>query len=834
MFKAVVLLWLALHACIAGHAQASCTYSLAGRVTGVDGAPFPGAAIIVRPGNKGVTIDGNNRVTTDGYSGVTTGNNGKTTGNSGVTTDKDGRYRVVNLCPASYRIRIQFVGYQAIDTIVTVSDNVEFNAALEESVTELREVVVEHHDEDNTEHATHFVVLDERKLAESAGKSLGEVLKNVSGVSSLQTGPGIFKPVIHGVHSQRLLILNYGIRHEGQQWGVEHAPEIDPFIASNVVVIKDASAIRYGAGALGGVIVINPPALPETNKLGGSLTSVLQSNGRAGTLSGMIEGGVGKLKGWGWRLQGTARRTGDFHTPDYSLTNTGVSEMNFSAATGYHAENFGLDFFFSHFNSELGILRGTAIGNLDDLVAAMEREPPLYTTNFSYNIREPRQAVSHNLIKVNGHVNGKAGELRFQYGFQNNNRQEYDMRIGDLSKIPAIDLQLNTQTLDTEWETHHTEKSTFSVGVNLMYQVNNNVPGTQRIPFVPNFTNITGGLFAASQFTLEKWTLDAGVRYDYRNYDVKGFDFKNARYDASFDFNNVSAALGITRLMNDRESVKLNVSTSWRPPHVSELYSLGTHQSAAAIEYGLMLDPVTNEVRDVNEVQFSPEQAIKTVFSYGLQREGFQLTVAPYVNYILNYIYLRPEGITETLRGVYPYFRYHQTNALFTGADIDASVVLMKYLTVSPRISLLRARDLVNDDYFLFIPSNRYSIDLRCERAELFGLRHPYAEAGIQYVSKQYNTPRVVTVREIKEAKENDVDLFAEDDSIFDYTEAPDGYWLLRVSTGCSIKTKKVQYDFRLSAENLLDQRYREYTNRYRYYADDIGRNVSLSVKCIF
>src|SRR5690348_6455571 len=99
MFKAVVLLWLALHACIAGHAQASCTYSLAGLVTGVDGAPLPGAGIIVTQGNSGVT--------TEGSSGVTTSN-------SGVTTDADGHYHIVNLCAGSYRIKVQFAGYQAI------------------------------------------------------------------------------------------------------------------------------------------------------------------------------------------------------------------------------------------------------------------------------------------------------------------------------------------------------------------------------------------------------------------------------------------------------------------------------------------------------------------------------------------------------------------------------------------------------------------------------------------------------------------------------------------------------------------------------------------------
>lgn len=34
-------------------------------------------------------------------------------------------------------------------------------------------------------------------------------------------------PVIHGLHSNRILILNNEVRQEGQQWGADHAPEID-------------------------------------------------------------------------------------------------------------------------------------------------------------------------------------------------------------------------------------------------------------------------------------------------------------------------------------------------------------------------------------------------------------------------------------------------------------------------------------------------------------------------------------------------------------------------------------------------------------------------------
>jgi iron complex outermembrane receptor protein len=632
--------------------------------------------------------------------------------------------------------------------------------------------------------------------------------------------------------------LNYGIRQEGQQWGAEHAPEIDPFVASNIVVIKDASSIKYGTDALGGVIVVNPPALPERAGLGGTFNTVFQSNGRSGTFSGMLEGGIKNRAGWGWRVQGTGKKTGDFQTPEYSLTNTGIEELNFSASTGYHKEHKGFDIFFSHFQTTIGILKGTSIGNLDDLVNAMERKIPEYTTDFSYRIDEPRQEVSHNLLKLNGHIRTDLGEWRLQYGFQNNNRKEFDIRIGQLSEIPAIDLQLNTHTLDGEWETLHSEKRTISLGFNSMLQGNSNIHGTQRIPFIPDFNSLSAGLFGITKLYLDDLTIDLGIRYDYRHYDVKGYDFKNTFYSTSFDFNNVSGTIGSTMQLGRDQTLNLNLSSSWRPPHVAELFSIGTHQSAAAIEYGLMLNDTTNEVMDIENVNFKTEQAFKLVATYQRSWKNFTAEISPYVNYIFNYIYLRPTGITRNVRGVYPYFRYTQTDALFLGTDVSATLLLGKHLKVIPKASLLRASNERpagdQDDFLVFIPSNRYEVAIRYERPSVHTLRNFYVESKTSYVARQTRSPRVVTVREIKEAEEQHEDPFNGSTSNFDFMPAPRGYFLWSAAAGISLKTRKAQYDFRIASENILNQQYREYTNRFRYYSDEIGRNLILSVKCIF
>ena len=751
----------------------------------------------------------------------------------GVATDLQGSFTFRELCHGTYKVSVRYLGYENEEFEIVVDGRITRIIHLKERVSELPELVVE--DElVHTEHAHNLSTLSTKQLAESAGKTLGESLREIAGVNSIQSGPGIFKPVIHGVHSQRVLILNHGIRQEGQQWGAEHAPEIDPFIASDVSVIKDASSIKYGTDAIGGVIVVNPAPLPERAGVGGTISTIAQSNGRSGTISGMLEGGIKDREGWGWRVQGTGKRSGDFHTPKYSLTNTGIKELNFSAAAGYHDERSGVEIFFSHFSSEIGILKGVSIGNQSDLEDAMERPEPLYTSSFSYEISEPRQTVSHNLLKISGHIKLPSSELRLQYGFQNNHRKEFDFRIGDLSNIPDLNLRLNTHTVETEWEYFKDDKWSVCTGVTAMFQQNRKVFGTQKVPFIPDFNNVSGGLFGITKMNLNKWVVDFGLRYDYRYYSVAGYDYKNSLFRSNLHFNNFSATAGATFTQSSNETLNINISSSWRPPHVAELYSVGTHQSAASNEYGFLLNDTTNEVLDIDDVSFKTEQAVKFVGTYQRAFGSLGIEVSPYANYIFNYIYLRPAGITQNVRGTYTYFRYTQTDALFVGLDLSAFWQVHPRIKILPKISLLRASDQRNNDYLVFIPGNRYEIAMRYEKPSLGRVSNFFIETKSKFVDRQRRAPRVITVKDINEAHQGGTDPFSGDNSNFDFMAPPPGYFLWDLAAGLSVRSGKNQYDFRIASENLLNTSYREYSNRFRYYADDVGRNFIISVKCIF
>jgi len=262
----IQLLFLSLSHCVFSQSP-DCELPLHGMVEDNQGVSLPGATLWIEAENKG------------------------------TSTNEDGSFTIPDLCTGNYRVLIRYVGYEDQILTVRIPANRSLIIKLKPSTKILHDIVIEGDHLQKHNLSQSFNIITERELNATRGKPLGEMLQHIPGVTSMMTGPGIFKPVVHGLHSQRLLVLNNAIRQEGQQWGVEHAPEIDTYIASEMEVVKGAEAVRYGAHALGGVIIIGTPPLHHGSSLGGELNLALNSNNHMGIFSGSLEGGF--KKNWG-------------------------------------------------------------------------------------------------------------------------------------------------------------------------------------------------------------------------------------------------------------------------------------------------------------------------------------------------------------------------------------------------------------------------------------------------------------------------------------------------------------------------------------------------------
>lgn len=718
--------------------------------------------------------------------------------NISLTTDENGIFKISGLCPGTYT----FVCYHHVGC-----EPEKFQRILTKDTSE--KIVIEFHFEEfETVNVVEKVykmspvsVVKPTELEYDAakGKTLGDLMKNIPGVSSLNTGATIVKPVVHGMHSNRVLVMNNGIRQEGQQWGSEHAPEIDPFLVGDVALVRGPGAVRYGPDAIAGVILTAPRQLSYLPGIRGQVDAGFFSNGRQGYLSSFLEGGVKKLKDISYRVQGTYKQGGTLQAPGYYLKNTASKEINFSGNLKYEKSRWGAELFYSRFQTDLGIFTGSHIGNLTDLYKAFQAEKPLEEGSFTYKLINPKQNIVHQLYKVNTWITlNEKNRLSLQYAYQYNRRKEYDRHTSyndslAALNLPAFQLDLMTNTIDLVWENKWAKKWRGEVGVSFMNQ-HNLYEGRF---FIPNFLKNTVAGYMMQVYQINQSTeVEAGLRYDYQWMNVYMYENKELK---QFDhiFSNLSGSVGVARTITHHWILRANVSNAWRAPSVNELYSNGIHHGAAIFEVG------NRNLK--KELSYN----IQTGVHYKSRKMIFQLDV--YHNEMKNFIYMKPSLIPVlTIKGAFPQFIYEQVNARFTGVDIYYMYQLTSGWSFTFKGAAVRAFNKSAKNYLVGIPSDRaeisvhYKVDFRDE-----------SQLGI-----------VISVPVVRKQ------IRVEDES--DFVAPPKGYVLVNAQLYYSFLWKKQRLMLTIEGSNLMNTSYRDYLNRFRYYADEVGRNVGIKLKVPF
>ena len=750
----------------------------------------------------------------------------------GVLTDENGHFILENLCEQEFDIIVSHIGYKSVTHHHDLF-HPHMNVQLAPDDMILESIVVEGEEEQTGLATVSQSQLSKKELDLVKNESLGDALGRITGVSTMKTGSNIVKPIIHGLYGNRILIINNGIRHEGQSWGNDHAPEIDLSQIDNITLVKGAAAIKYGPGAMGGVIILDPPKMDLlTNHLHGEAEIEAASNGRSLSNNVVLQQGY---KNWAWLAQVSGRYQGDMKAPNYILTNTGAREFSYLLGTMYHKKNFNLELSYSHIEQELGILRGSVVGNLDDLARAMEAPEPFYTSDFSYDINNPHQEVSHDATIAKGTINFSNSQLKLEYGLQLNKRQEYDVRKAQNNQIPSINLELYTHTFDAEWIHPEVAGWEGSIGGQWLYQDNNNIPGTNTVPFVPNYNNTRFGLYIAESKPFNEITVEAGLRFDYQKNDVRGRKPNAEVYRQDLTYNSVTGLVGISTGIGTYGKFQTSIGSSWRPPNVAELYSYGKHENI--YEFGLWRWELNNsgniqsssEVFDNSNKAIDNETSFKWLSTYSLDKKNFRMELSPYVNYIQNYIFTKPAGILQSVRGPFPYYVYDQTDALLIGFDATLIQKHNSYLSSKWQASYLHAENLEDHSYFVGIPSQKLSYFFTFDK-KVGKLQNLNAGLEASYVFKQYNAPQTITVAEIQEAYGSNDPILENRNDSFDFLNAPDGYLMLNAHANITVK----KFIIGARVKNLLNTSYRDYTNSMRYYADEPGINFLISAKYKF
>jgi iron complex outermembrane receptor protein len=716
-----------------------------------------------------------------------------------TTTASDGSYQFTNLCPGSYKLLITHINCDRQTITVTLKSNQRRDILMHHTKVELQGVTVQGLRVNNTQVIEKVNTLD---VANNKAMGLGDVVKNINGVTLLSTGSTITKPVIHGLHSNRILIMNNGVRLEGQQWGSEHAPEVDPYMAGRFQVIKGAAAVRYGADAIAGVVLVEPRPMPSQPGLQGEFNGAFLSNNLMGVANAIVEQKLAKSP-LSWRVQATAKKGGTTRIPGFWLANTGVEELNYSGTIGYKKERWGAEVLFSAFNTKLGLYPGAHVETVAELDSAIKSPVPLpsFQSDFTYNIGRPRQEVQHYTGRLSAFYKiGTKTRLNMLLAHQENRRDEYDSRA--FIQLPEMSLDLGTTSGELVFEKTFSQKHLLQIGSLVQRQENVNGAISAR-QFIRNYKSWMAGGFAIYQFTVNRFDIEAGTRYDYRFFESYYRPAGSPAVEVQTrDFNNLSGSVGVMYRLSPGMRLRANVASAWRPPSPNELYANGVHQGLAAVEIG--------------NPDFKAERALNMNIEWQYNHDSsFSATVTLYHNRIRDFIYLAPTPPPIlTIRGYYPVFTYRQTDASFTGADLQ-TISRWGRLAWTAKASLLYARDLDADDWLIFMPPNRLenSIDWSFKPARNNSRYYQtYAGANWLWVTEQTRIP--------------DADVAV------DYAPPPAAYHLFGLEAGTTHRSSGIELG--LNITNLFNASYRDYLNRLRYFSDAAGINVQLRARIPF
>ena len=749
------------------------------------------------------------------------------TGQSTIS-ELDGSYQLKNLCQShNYSVKVIHPNCETMTFKLKVSGNMTRDFKLEHHIEALNEIIVSGNAYQDQTKSVFESKISSETLEQFSTQSLGDALKSLSGVSSLNKGNGIVKPVINGLHSSRIIMINNGVRMQDQEWGKEHAPNIDVNAVERLTLIKNASALQYGGDAMGGIVIAEALKIPVKDTLYGKTMLSAVSNGRGGVFTSQLT--KSHKNGWYGVAQGTVKRFGDVEAAEYVMSNTGIIEKDLSLRLGLNRFNYGLEAYYAYYNVEVGILRSSHAHGAADQIRSIESNIPLIVRDFTYGIGYPKQYVTHKLARIKAFKKfNDFGKLNFQYDFQNNRRFEYDIRVGNDRDTPALDLELDTHTLLLDYKEDFED---FGLKAGLMGRYQNNFanPDTGVRRLIPDYKKYDFGIYAIGNYELNnQWELEAGARFDYSYMDVYKF-YKNSvwedrGYNTQFpeliiaelsnqvlvnpelEFNILSATIGFNYKINNKSTLFLNHALSSRAPNPSELFSDGLHHAIARIEIG--------------DLRFKSEVGNKTSLTFSYNGENFNFSINPFLNNIRNFVAIEPVEIRETIRGNFQVWEYRQTNAQLLGVDIDATYNINENFKFTHLLSVVKGYDLSRNLPLINMPPVSTKNEISYTNEKLNNLKFSMQS---EYVFNQNEYP------------DNNFEVYlpiTQTTETVDISSTPPAYHLLNFNTSMDFKTsKKSSLTVGLGINNLLNTSYRNYLNLLRFYSDDMGRNFLLNLK---
>ncbi|MDR2414673.1 MAG: TonB-dependent receptor [Odoribacteraceae bacterium] len=647
--------------------------------------------------------------------------------------------------------------------------------------------------------------------------NFARALGRVPGVHSMDIGSGFSKPVIRGMGFNRVVVLENGVKQEGQQWGADHGLEIDAFNAESVAVHKGPASLLHGSDATGGVIEITRRPPPVDNRVVGEL--VLLARAMNGTVGGSAMIGM-KRGAWYAKLRYTEQHFGDYRVPvdtviyltrrlpvaGRALKNTAGMERDVAGHVEYRLGAYHAWLTASNAYQKVGFFPG-AHGVPDP--ARLEDDGNSRDTGLPYS------SVNHLKVTTRQERGWERVSLRWDAGYQRNYREErsrFHTHYGTMSppeRSPDLELAFSLDTYSSSLRVTRDNGREWEQVTGWDMQVQRNrVAGYSFL--LPGYDRLSTGLFGLVTYRPDtRLSISGGARYDRGRVEVfpyrdehleiylreQGYSeteiarYRWRAYAVRRDFDDFSFSLGAVLDLDDTHLLKANIGKGFRLPGANELAANGVHHGTFRHEQG---DP-----------SLLPERGWQVDLSYSYRGGAWSLSASPFLAFFGNYIYLKPTGEWSALPHAGQIYRYAGARSLFAGGELSLGIDLP--LGFSYRLSgeYVYSRNLDDRSPLSFSPPTQARNTIAWEKS---GFR---LHAEWQHIATQRRT-----------AKNED---------------PTNGADLLHAGVTGAFSAGNSNVEITLALENALDKRYYNHLSFYRKIElPEPGRDLRVVIRIPF
>lgn len=749
----------------------------------------------------------------------------------GAVTDKDGKFSL-DVPPGQYALEFRQIDLATETRSVVVNDGgASLAVAMHSGPIQVAPITITAAPEARSALTTpaSVSVIQGRELEKSKGQSVMSSIQDQPGVNMIGEGPTVVKPEIRGLESQDIVVVQDGIRNEVLQWGNEHAPEIDSMSADRIEVMRGANSLLYGSDALGGVISINRPELPNASLGAGSLqgkvaADVESVNNSIGT-GVMLSGAQGD---WGWRANVSQRQAGNYATPNQGvIPNTGEQEASGDGEIGVRKNWGDVAFDYGHFDKRVELQNGFVYPQ------------PLADDEY--------QILHHDKASLHTDILTEPARFEIIAGYDRANRNEFDHQVDPnlLAVIPPNESEAENEP-HLHWiQTNYTADIKAHLEPMGPFQGTLGVSGTRRLEQTLGETDLTppnnmtsAGEYLVEELSLGKFNFTAGVRGDQTHEDISadtkmGIDPDNGlnRFTATcsglpglgclgtipvpvaqqtLNYSAVSGSFGGVYHVTDPLAFAVNVGRGYRNPIPFELFAFGIHEGTGQFLIG--------------NPNLQPETSWNTDASVRWASDRIKAELGVFRNYIHNFIYSTYTNLfydgnnnftTTNGPGFLPVARSAQASATIKGVDYVISGAATDWLTLKSGGNLVRGYNDNTADSTLpshnlpHVPADNLRFGAELHEKRLGEALNPYFSVEEKLFARQNRTgPEEI---------------------------GTPGYVVTSLRTGSEFLVMNNRMSVDVGVDNLLNKGYIDFNSILKEFnIEDPGRNVWVRVSVPF